>query len=206
MSSTVKRKRKNDWYITGFIVASMLAGGFTLWINVQPYIRFGVDLVGKSIGWGPIFDVPMGVIFGVVLFSLIQLCECYPIWIKHNKEQLKKFLDDYRAASKVELSDDDTRIERSIKREWNGLPLVKYRWAKQASLVAYTVDLIVLLIMFPPVDAPWGEIPWVLLTGQFNRILFGNIIQLIMIMFMFEVFFTVFLTFSSEKTPTTKED
>ncbi|BBD59475.1 hypothetical protein NIES2109_22620 [Nostoc sp. HK-01] len=183
-------------------VLAIAAAGYFAFLNISPYVK-AVHYLGGSlpdisiiswltalplIGWiFAIFGRLFPWIVGVVLWGVLQILQVAPILIKHDKEFMRAVLREYSLHGRYAPSQDDDRTQRAIKRALNAIPGASFKNIVYGCLFSYVVDTLICYASYPPVDGGIGKLLYVLITGQWQLINWGNVFLLSVTVFVVEV-------------------
>lgn len=124
---------------------------------------------------------------GVVLWAFIQTAEAYPILLKHDRKLMRLIALEADSADRLQVHEGDDPALASLKQWYNAFPLLSIRSANRASLAAYIVDTFICLTIFPPVDGGFGQLLFVIFTGQWGQINWGSVGLIVTMLFCFEI-------------------
>ncbi|MBD2107418.1 hypothetical protein [Nodosilinea sp. FACHB-13] len=124
---------------------------------------------------------------GVVLWAFIQSAETYPILLKHDRKLMRLIALEADSAEQLQVNEDDDPALVRLKEWYNRFPLLSIRTANRASLCAYIVDTFLCLTVFPPVDGGFGQLVFVIFTGQWGLINWGSVGLIVTMLFCFEL-------------------
>ena len=187
-NSTAKTGRELLFYLA---IAVGIIG--CVW-NMMPYIRvatatlttvFGVDPGLLGVIQGRFFGM-LGIGVGFFLWAFLQILETYPVFLRHDAKVLRLLAETSDNAPKLEEKESDDRTLRKIKHWYNTLPLVGFRTASRGALVAYGIDAVICITQHPPVEGGFGNLLFVLVTGQWGLISWSNVALIVVMMFLCE--------------------
>lgn len=195
-NSGVKTVRQLMYWLA-IAVAAVVAGA-----NTIPYIRATTmalitifDLQGMAGFFGNRALALVAIPVGIVLWAFIQTAEVYPILLKHDRKLMRLIALEADAAPQLEIRDQDDPALVKLKQWYNQFPMLSIRSANRAALCSYVVDTTICLMVFPPVDGGFGQLLFVLFTGQWGLINWGAVGLIVTMLFCFEfmVRFILFL-------------
>ena len=156
-------------------------GGFLL---ALPLIGWGLQMMGAFIFW----------VIGGFIWALVQSIELMPIVMTNHPGYLRSVLKAHDATPKFKEHGDDPGIVRALKGFYNRLPLRYLILSRRLRGWVYLFDLLVVFAVYPPVDSGGLERFFFLLgTGQWGRLNWGNIFIAIVALFIVEIVFKQYL-------------
>lgn len=165
--------------------------------NVTPYVKAAnfalldifdiANLAGfpRLISNRVLFYLSIGV--GVVLWAFIQTAETYPILLKHDRKLMRIIAEEAESSDSLEIHSDDDPALKTLKHWYNRFPLLSVRASNRASLLAYVIDTFICLSVYPPVDGGFGQLLFVVFTGQWGMIRWSSVALIIVMLFVFEL-------------------
>jgi hypothetical protein len=192
-----KGKRKFSLLMFLLCFALGITLGLILVWNVQPFIKFVEILAGKlSFSrfaemlmnmWviGAIFAAIARFIFaviGTVIYAICQLIEVAPMLYRRDPERMKRLIEAWQGWAKYQINRSDPNALKQLKRDYNHAPIVSYRWMTTAAHVVYLFELIVCFVAEPPCVPAWN-FPWYLMTFQFSKIDWINVLLVVSVLF-----------------------
>ncbi|MBD2054796.1 hypothetical protein H6F88_01945 [Oculatella sp. FACHB-28] len=194
---------ENVWFLRLIYWLAASVGVVFAAFNVLPYERAVRYLFGTAIADSGILEVVSRLpvlnaiagmslitafwIIGIVFWGLLQMMELFEKFLKRNRAFVGATIDDAETHSKYAIRETDDPLLAGLKRLYNRLPLRTLRDARRAKLVAYSVDLLICIWVYPPTDGGFGRLMIVLLTGQWSLIDWGNVIALLATLFIVEI-------------------
>lgn len=157
--------------------------------NMQPYIRasaFALDAVLNISEWTGAWVI-FSILTGVVLWGLLQTAEVYPVVLRHDRQMLRLIAAEADQCDKMELREEDDPALTSLKLWYNSFPLLSVRSARRGALLAYAIDSMICIIVFPPVSGGLDRMLFVLITGQWGQINWANVALILVMLFVFEI-------------------
>lgn len=162
--------------------------------NATPYIRasfFVLTEVFSLRGIAGFFaNRALGmvsIVIGVILWAFIQTAETYPILLKHDRKLMRLIASEAESADYLEIREGDDPALAQLKNWYNRFPMLSIRAANRASLAAYVIDTILCLAIYPPVEGGFGQLVFVVFTGQWGLIQWGNVAMIVAMLFVFEL-------------------
>ena len=121
-----------------------------------------------------------------MLWGFIQTAETYPILLKHDRRLMRLIALEADESEQLEIGEYDDPALVRLKQWYNRFPLLSIRSANRVSLFAYAVDLAICLSIYPPVEGGFGQLVFVIFTGQWGLINWGSVALIITMLFCFE--------------------
>lgn len=160
--------------------------------NIGPYemaVRFVASKLESSalmdfLAWLPLLGaIIYGVgrvwlwLIGAFVWAVIQLIELMPMLMTNNPDYVRGMLNSYEVSPKFTIRQDDPGHVKSLKKFYNVLPLRFLIMARRMRGLVYVLDMIINLAVFPPVEEGGiGRFFFLLGTGQWGELDWGNII------------------------------
>ena len=129
-----------------------------------------------------------GVIFGLILWALLQTFEVYPKLLKYDRTLSRVIIDEYQRDGNAEyrIEEEDPAPIKSLKRWYNNFPTLGLRWAKRAQVAAYIIDAAICLAGYPPAEGGVMGFLFALITLRWGLINWGSVLMLIVTLFVVE--------------------
>jgi hypothetical protein len=193
---------ENRWFLHLIYWLAACVGVLFAVFNIIPYEKAVRFLFGAAIADSgileiisqiPLINAVVGVsavmsfwIMGFILWGFLQTMELFEKFLKRNRAFVKTTIDDAVHHGQYAINDNDDPLLTGLKRLYNRMPLLTMRNARQAKLIAYTIDLLICITVYPPVDGGFSELMIVLLTMQWNLIDWSNVAALLATLFVVE--------------------
>jgi hypothetical protein len=166
-------------------------------INIKPYVDAvaslglnvigGIDFFSKIPffnGIGLALGVGIAGITGFCLWATFQLIEVLPVILYNHPGFLEEVIRDADSQTKYAIKDNDDPTVQVLKKTYNTLPTAFLDNLSRIRLAAYTLDFLICFWKYSPVES--GKITdffYFILTGQWERILFLNLILALITLF-----------------------
>ncbi|WP_414572831.1 hypothetical protein [Nostoc sp. CCY 9925] len=184
-----------------WVVAALVL--FFMYLNIQPY-AVGVRLItGNGINHSfiinLILDIPiigglLGLfiygfnwIVGFLLWAAIQTIQLFPIVLRRDRRFMQSVISECDSHSKYQIKENDDPALKALKRWYNKFPALTISRSRTAALFAYVVDFSICMMVYPPVQGGFDDLMFVVITGQVSRIDWGNVIKLLLTIFIVEL-------------------
>lgn len=176
----------------------LVAIGIVLFVNCQPFIeaagmilggfntgameRFltGIPLVGGLIAVGLVTFV------GTVWYLTGQLIEIAPTIMTISDKRTLRMINAIAGHASLSISPAENSDVAWLKSRYNNRPIASLQFFRAARLVVYTIELIVCWLTKPPVQGSPLDFLLFLVTGQFSRINWGNVLLMLSVLFLVE--------------------
>lgn len=142
-----------------------------------PIVNGIAATIGMALHW----------IVGFFLWLAIQTIEVFPIILQRDRAFLRVVINEAQSGDKFEEREDDDPALSALKNWYNNFPTLTMRASRNLALMTYTVDFLVCMIVYPPVPGGFGRLLFILGSGQWNRLDWGNIALLVITLFAIEV-------------------
>jgi len=150
--------------VIGFMSASVRDSLIVQLLSSIPFVGWVVQGLGKTLIWG----------LAAIIWAIIQIIEILPLVIFSDDRLLLTIIQEGdRKAYQINESDDPAL--KSVKRIYNRLPLVVVRHLKFAQIFTYTVDFLLLLLIYPPVTGNTSDFLFTLAVGDWQSVNWFNI-------------------------------
>lgn len=195
-----KQKRKRLWTEYGIYALYAMAIWFAV-LNIAPYEKL-MGLMTVSVRDSLIVQVLTSIpILGLVVSGLgktivwgvaaigwliIQIIEILPLVIFSDDRLLLTMIQEGDRKS-YQINDNEDPMLKSFKRIYNRMPLVVVRNLKFAQIFTYTVDFLLILLVYPPVAGNASNFLFTLAVGDMNSINWLNIFMAFITLFAVEV-------------------
>ena len=191
-----RRRGPRSWVKTArqllYWLAVAVAVVIAFW-NMMPYIKASNVVLTQVFGltgvWGFIGNRALGIVaiaVGAILWAFIQTAETYPLLLKHDRKLMRIIALEAEQADQLEVREDDDPALVKLKEWYNRFPLITVRSASRIALATYAIDAAICIAMFPPVEGSFGQLMFVLVTGQWGLISWGNVALILVMLFVFE--------------------
>ncbi len=181
---------------------TVLAGLVFAYMNIAPYARIAktiilstadIDLV-KLISYIPVINgiaATIGTavhwVIGFVLWAVIQTVEVFPIVLQRDRAFMKTIINEANADQKFEVKETDDPALAALKKWYNQFPSLTISRARTSALFVYAIDFMICITVYPPCPGGFGQLVYILFTGQFSRLDWTNIVLLLCTLFVIEL-------------------
>ncbi len=164
------------------IFVRRLSGGainqaFLAIISAIPIINGIAAILGRGITW----------IVGTIVWGVLQIFELLPMVLYSHDDFLVSFVRDADARTPFNLKDDDHWAVKKAKIAYNSAVAMLVGNLEVFKAVAYFIDFLICISVYSPVaGGNVGTLFWVLLTGQWGKIDWGNMVLIAITLFTVE--------------------
>lgn len=194
--------KKNIWLrllYWGLVAAAI----WFAYLNIQPYEKAVAFLSGKSVNaaflavvsWIPIINgivatLAKGItwIFGTILWGIIQIIEVLPLILYNHEGFVANMIAKADGGHRYQEKDSDDPTLKMLKRIHNGLPTSIISNLETIKIFTYTVDFLICIFVYSPVaSGNFSDFFFVLATGQWSKLDYGNLMLVLITLFAIEV-------------------
>ncbi|MBE8990138.1 hypothetical protein [Nostoc sp. LEGE 12450] len=181
----------------------VVAGIWFAYLNIQPYERAVSFLGAKATssafislvasiplvnGIAAIFSKSLSWILGAILWSVIQIIEILPLILYNNEKFIEKIVTEADERSRYQEKDTDDPTLKMLKRTYNHLPISVVSNLEVLKIFTYTVDFLICLTVYSPVESgKISDLIFILATGQWGKLDYGNLALALVTLFAIEV-------------------
>lgn len=181
---------------------TILAGLVFAYMNIAPYAQVAkiiiastadIDLV-RLISYIPIVNgiaATIGTavhwIIGFILWAVIQTVEVFPIVLQRDRAFMKTLINEANSHQRFEVKETDDPALAALKKWYNQFPSLTISRARTAALFVYAIDFLICITVYPPAPGGFGQLVFLLFTGQFTRLDWTNITLLLCTLFVIEL-------------------
>lgn len=181
----------------------VVAGVYFAFLNISPYARATEFFGGKAVneafirliavipiinGLASIFGMSVTWILGFVIWGIVQIVELLPIIFYNHEGFMATVIGQADSRARfTEKEHDDPTLKR-MKAFYNLMPISMIRNLERLRVGVYVFDFIVCFTVYSPVAS--GNVLdffWILATGQWNKINYGNLLLAVITLFAVEV-------------------
>lgn len=172
-------------------------------LNIQPYaevvkIATEVGIVRDNTLINLINNIPIinginrtiGLAFhwfvGLIIWVTIQTIEVFPVILKRDRAFIRTVINDLQSANRIPEREGDDPTLKALKRWYNNFPTLTITRARTLSIFVYAVDFLICTVVYPPVNGGFGRLMFVLISGQWNQIVWPNVFLLLATLFAVE--------------------
>ncbi|AKG21793.1 hypothetical protein [Calothrix sp. 336/3] len=166
-------------------------------VNIKPYVdavsALGLNVIGDTNllskipflnGIGLALGIGIAGLTGFCLWATFQLIEVLPVILYNHPGFLEEVIKDADSQTKYAIKDNDDPTVQVLKKTYNTLPTAFLDNLSRIRLAAYTLDFLICFWKYSPVES--GKITdffYFVLTGQWDRILFLNLVLALITLF-----------------------
>ncbi|MBD2019925.1 hypothetical protein H6F43_06955 [Leptolyngbya sp. FACHB-36] len=177
------------------------AGLWFAYLNIAPYAQ-AVQFILSNVTdtslmqvlmslWviGPIlrfFNTAGHWVIGVILWGIIQTIKVFPIILKHDRSFMRTVLSESEQAHRFPIHETDDPTAKALKSWYNRFPMLTISTARTWALFAYVVDFLICITIYPPCEGGFGQLFFLLMTGQWTELDWANIALLLVTLFVVE--------------------
>lgn len=182
-------------YLWILLAAILIAIGVAIVFNCQPFIKMTqiiFDSAGffqleawwaSSVAW---IGVGLATLIGIIWYLVGQMIECAPTIMTVSDKRTLRMINAISYAANVRVQPSDNADVAWLKDRYNNRPIASLRFFRRARLVAYTNELVVCWIVAPPAEGTPINFFLYLITGQFDRIDWGNVFLMLSVLLLIE--------------------
>lgn len=202
MTQTKQQSQATRTIIKYLYWATVISGIWFAYLNVGPYakaVKFTIATAGadsallKLIYAIPIINgiaatIGTGLhwLVGLLIWAVVQTIEVFPIILRRDRAFMRVLINETQTSDKfVEKEGDDPALA-ALKRWYNNFPTLTITNARNLSLFVYAIDFLVCTIVYPPARGGFSQLMFIIATGQWNRLDWGNIALLVITLFAIE--------------------
>jgi hypothetical protein len=206
MTQTAQQKSKEfdaKWIVKTLYWLTLTAALWFAYLNVQPY-AIAVKKVMLEVLPDPaliklIAAIPIvnGIVafigiavhwfVGFILWLIIQTVEVLPIILRRDRAFVRTLIQESEKQAQFQINDNDDPALKALKRWYNQFPALTINRARIAALFVYAIDFLICIAVYPPCKGGFGQLIFILATGQFNRLDWANIALLFITLFVIEI-------------------
>ena len=133
-------------------------------------------------------------LIGTILWAVIQAIELLPIVMSSNQGYLRAIIKEQETHEALRIDKNDDGLVRAIKKGYNSLPMRFLIIARRLRIWVYLLDLCICIAVYPPITVGGiDRLFYVLSTGLWGLIDWGNIVLLFATLLAVEVVFKVLI-------------
>lgn len=200
--STRHNSSEHRWFLHLLYWLAASVGVLFAVFNIIPYERAVRFLFGTAIADSGLLELISGVpivnavtgvsaiaafwIMGFILWGFLQTMELFEKFLKRNRAFVQQTIQDAEGHQRYAIQEQDDPLLKGLKKVYNRMPLLTIKNARQAKLIAYSLDFCICLAVYPPVDGGFSRLMIVLFTGQWGLLDWGNVAALFATLFVVE--------------------
>jgi hypothetical protein len=167
-----------------FLSSKVINSAFLYIISAIPIVNGIVAIFARSITW----------ILGTILWGVIQIIEVLPLVLYNNESFMANMISSADSRAKyIEKESDDPTL-RMLKRTYNHLPTSVVSNLEILKIFTYTIDFLICITVYSPVQSgKFSDFFFVLATGQWNKLDYGNLALALVTLFAIEVIISLII-------------
>lgn len=154
-------------------------------IAMIPIVNGFAVLLGSAMHW----------LIGLILWGIIQTIEVFPILLKRDRAFMKVIINENQGAEKFKVGKDDDPAIAALKNWYNRFPTLTMSNARNLALFTYAIDFLICTVVYPPCKGGFGQLMFILVSGQWTRLDWGNIALLMITLFAIEIIINLLFWF-----------
>ncbi|NDJ21002.1 hypothetical protein GS682_04945 [Nostoc sp. B(2019)] len=182
--------------------AAVICGIWFAYLNIQPYAHAIKIIIGNTATDSTllqfIYSIPLiGPIaatagtalhwfVGLLIWIIVQTIEVFPIILKRDRAFMKVLINKAQTADKFEIKDNDDPTLATLKRWYNSFPTLTMTSARNLALFVYAIDFCFCALVYPPCEDGFGQLMFILASGQWGQIDWKNVTLLLVTLFAIE--------------------
>lgn len=182
------------WALKGLLLCGLF---FVIASNIEPYSVWAMGYLSTPVTGmvsrlpliGPLLKATYS-FAGLVIWMIVQLGEVMPSLLLGSVFGLRILIsavsqEQRTGAAKMAIAPSDDELMKFLKKQFNKVNLAPINTWRRIQPIAYIIDLVILLQVFPPLKDGYSYNE-ILLTANFGGLDFGNVIQMLITMFAVE--------------------
>ena len=154
-------------------------------IAMIPIVNGFAALLGSAMHW----------LIGLILWGIIQTIEVFPTLLKRDRAFMKVIINENQGAEKFKVGKDDDPAIAALKNWYNRFPTLTMSNARNLALFTYAIDFLICTVVYPPCKGGFGQLMFILVSGQWTRLDWGNIALLMITLFAIEIIINLLFWF-----------
>jgi hypothetical protein len=150
--------------------------GLLKFIYAMPLIGGIAATIGTALHW----------LVGTIIWVVVQTIEVFPIILKRDRAFMRTLINQAQAADKFQIRENDDPALAALKRWYNNFPTLTITNARNLSLFVYAIDFLFCSLVYPPCDGGFGQLMFIIMSGQWGKLDWANIAMLITTLFAVE--------------------
>lgn len=164
--------------VVGLLSGKTVNGAFVYIISVIPVINGIAAIIGKGVTW----------ILGTILWGVIQIIEVLPLILYNNEKFVQNVISSADSRSRYQIKENDDPTLKTLKKLYNGLPTSVISNLEMLKVFTYTIDFLICITVYSPVKSGnFSDFFFVLATGQWQKLDYGNLVLTFITLFAIEV-------------------
>lgn len=210
MTQEVKRFQANK-VVKVLYWLCVAAGIWFAFLNINPYAQAVRLIIRNSTsdtslvqiiamipivnGFAAVLGSAMHWLIGLILWGIIQTIEVFPILLKRDRAFMKVIINENQGAEKFKVGKDDDPAIAALKNWYNRFPTLTMSNARNLALFTYAIDFLICTVVYPPCKGGFGQLMFILVSGQWTRLDWGNIALLMITLFAIEIIINLLFWF-----------
>jgi hypothetical protein len=192
--------------------ACVFAAIWFAYLNINPYAQ-AVKLVLKNSvgdssliqlvasipiinGFAAMFGAAAHWFIGALLWLIIQTIEVFPILLKRDRAFMRVIISENQQAEKFQVGSNDDPAVAALKSWYNRFPTLTISNARNLALFTYAIDFVICTVVYPPAKGGFDQLMFILVSGQWSKLNWGNIALLGITLFAIEVIINLLFWFA----------
>ncbi|MBW4677694.1 MAG: hypothetical protein KME52_27950 [Desmonostoc geniculatum HA4340-LM1] len=164
--------------VVALLSGKAVNGAFGYLISVIPVVNGIAAIIGKGITW----------ILGTILWGIIQIIEVLPLVLYSNEKFVQTVISSADSRSHYQMKENDDPTLKMLKKAYNSLPTSVISNLEILKVFTYTVDFLICLTVYSPVaSGKFSDFFFILATGQWGKLDYGNLALTLVTLFAIEV-------------------
>ncbi|MEH2201238.1 hypothetical protein [Nostoc sp.] len=182
--------------------AAVICGIWFAYLNIQPYatavkmiisgaaadtallqLIYSIPLIGPT---AATVGTALHWLVGLVIWVVVQTVEVFPIILKRDRAFMRTLINNAQSADKFEIRENDDPALAALKRWYNAFPTLTMTTARNLALFVYAIDFCFCALVYPPCKGGFGQLMFILASGQWGQIDWKNVTLLIVTLFAIE--------------------
>lgn len=203
------RKPKPNTLLRVLYWGLVVSAFYFAYLNIQPYERAVTFLGGKTVnaafasliavipvinGIAAIFAKSITWILGTILWGVIQIVEVLPLVLYNHEKFVSTIIASADTRSKYAEKETDDPTLLMLKRTYNSLPTSVISNLETLKIFTYTIDFLICIAVYSPVaSGKFSDFFFILATGQWGKLDYGNLALAIITLFAIEVIISLII-------------
>lgn len=145
-------------------------------IAAIPIVNGIAAIIGTALHW----------VVGTLIWLVIQTVEVFPIILRRDRAFMKVLINQAQSSQKFAVRQNDDPALATLKRWYNSFPTLTMTNARNLALFTYAIDFLICTIVYPPCSGGFGQLMFILMSGQWSQLDWGNIALLTITLFAIE--------------------
>jgi hypothetical protein len=109
---------------------------------------------------------------------------------------MKVIINENQGAEKFKVDAKDDPALAALKTWYNRFPTLTMNNARNLALFTYAIDFLICTVVYPPCKGGFGQLMFILVSGDWTRLDWGNIVLLMITLFAIEIIINLLFWFS----------